>query len=329
MKKLFALSLALMLALTLPIGALAGGALGPEETPVTFAALSGYSDPRPGDEVSAHLGITVPDGAHYNIQSRLWFRMNRERGAWDTLSPSDVFESGEIYYMGIRLMPISGYAFSESCGVSLNSGSVPIRLSRSQGGINVSTRYLVCGEGHTLIDRIDVRGFELPVYEESIGDHLSLTVPDGAHYSVIVTAWLVGPLESASPAFPIMEFENGVQYTETAVVIPDPGYAFAENCRLFADGSEMAVNHGYSYCDPGAAVIYGRTLVCGEPEFIPGDANQNGRVETDDALLILRHALNISLLPESALPIIDLDGDGAVTTADALYALRTALGIMG
>ena len=62
-------------------------------------------------------------------------------------------------------------------------------------------------------------------------------------------------------------------------------------------------------------------------QLVPGDADGDGVVTSADALLTLRYALGIvdeaSLIIEAA----DFDGDGAVTSEDALMILRRALGI--
>ncbi len=63
------------------------------------------------------------------------------------------------------------------------------------------------------------------------------------------------------------------------------------------------------------------------PQFIPGDVNDNGALEQDDALRILRHSLNIALLTGDELTRADANEDGSVTSDDALLVLRSALEI--
>lgn len=58
-----------------------------------------------------------------------------------------------------------------------------------------------------------------------------------------------------------------------------------------------------------------------------GDVNDNGAVEPDDALLVLRHAVNIELLNEDQLSRADMNEDGTVNFDDSLLILRFALGI--
>ena len=59
-------------------------------------------------------------------------------------------------------------------------------------------------------------------------------------------------------------------------------------------------------------------------DSIPGDCNGDGEITTDDAILILRMTLG---LIEPDISAADFDGDGEITSVDALFVLRIALGI--
>lgn len=54
-----------------------------------------------------------------------------------------------------------------------------------------------------------------------------------------------------------------------------------------------------------------------------GDVNMDGSVDTLDALLVLRHVMQVGELEHPELA--DMDGDGSITTVDALAILRTAI----
>lgn len=56
---------------------------------------------------------------------------------------------------------------------------------------------------------------------------------------------------------------------------------------------------------------------------VMGDVDGDGTVTSGDALAILRHSVGISLLDGSALDCADMDGDGEITSSDALAALQT------
>lgn len=61
---------------------------------------------------------------------------------------------------------------------------------------------------------------------------------------------------------------------------------------------------------------------------LPGDADVNGSVAIADAILALRHAMGLSTLSGQGFINADVDGSGAVTTADAITILRLAMGLL-
>ncbi len=58
-----------------------------------------------------------------------------------------------------------------------------------------------------------------------------------------------------------------------------------------------------------------------------GDADLSGGITAADALLILRHSMELSLLEGRALALSDVNGDGYVSIADAVQVLRMAAGL--
>ncbi len=62
-------------------------------------------------------------------------------------------------------------------------------------------------------------------------------------------------------------------------------------------------------------------------EYEMGDVNMDGVIDSTDALLLLRHALEIIVLDEDAAALADMNGDEIIDTVDALIVLRIALGI--
>lgn len=65
-----------------------------------------------------------------------------------------------------------------------------------------------------------------------------------------------------------------------------------------------------------------RTFITeGAPAYLPGDADGNGTVTTDDAVYLLLHTMFGEKNYPVAIPKLDLNGDGTVTTDDAVYLL--------
>ncbi len=65
-----------------------------------------------------------------------------------------------------------------------------------------------------------------------------------------------------------------------------------------------------------------------EPTVLWGDANGDGEVTLDDALLMTRFALNIEAIDEQNLALCDVNGDGEYTMLDALLIMRRVMNVI-
>lgn len=63
-------------------------------------------------------------------------------------------------------------------------------------------------------------------------------------------------------------------------------------------------------------------------DIMPGDANNDGQLTSDDALLALRAAVGLIELTEYQSIACDMNGDNAVDQSDALLLLRCAIGLI-
>jgi hypothetical protein len=61
--------------------------------------------------------------------------------------------------------------------------------------------------------------------------------------------------------------------------------------------------------------------------FIPGDVDGDGELTTTDALLILRHTMDLDRLTAEQLIRADVNGDGSVDSVDATLVLRAVMGL--
>ena len=74
----------------------------------------------------------------------------------------------------------------------------------------------------------------------------------------------------------------------------------------------------------------GFCIRCGEKDpnsLLPGDADENGTVNYNDALLTLRCAIGLEILSPVAAVACDVDGDGRLSYNDALVILRRSIGL--
>ena len=97
----------------------------------------------------------------------------------------------------------------------------------------------------------------------------------------------------------------------------------------YAGEEELSIAFMLCNCTDQSGVILDdiaiTATVGGELPYTPGDVDFDGRVTVGDALTVMRHALNVYMLPEAALPAADVDADGNVTVADALQIMRLAI----
>lgn len=59
--------------------------------------------------------------------------------------------------------------------------------------------------------------------------------------------------------------------------------------------------------------------------FLSGDANGDGVVNTEDAVLIMRAALELQ--PEISVEVCDMNSNGIIDIADAIIVMRSVLGV--
>jgi uncharacterized repeat protein (TIGR02543 family) len=130
--------------------------------------------------------------------------------------------------------------------------------------------------------------------------------------------------------------------------LPTPvriGYNFIGWFTATTGGTQVTINTAFT----GNTTVYARWRVAGAlggdgvtgrlgwtlnllNRNIPGDVNGDGVVSTTDAVLILRHAAGI-LTPRDYINFCfiaaDVNGDGKVDTADAILILRMVAGLSG
>ncbi len=70
------------------------------------------------------------------------------------------------------------------------------------------------------------------------------------------------------------------------------------------------------------------TTITIEKLVVAGDVNDDGKVDGLDALKLMKHLANMELLNEKQTQTADYDGDGQLTTSDALRMLKKSVGLI-
>lgn len=106
----------------------------------------------------------------------------------------------------------------------------------------------------------------------------------------------------------------------TVYAVPSDGAEFLgwydENDNLVSDSAS------YRFYSGTVNVLYAHF----EDSVLIGDVNFDGKVDSTDALLIMRHSMNITDFTAKQLKAGDLNGDGLVNATDALLVMRIAIG---
>ena len=97
---------------------------GSSSTTIGSVALTNYA--APAYNAHPNVGLTVPTGAHYSIQSATWYC----NGA--AMTSSDTFnDESASYYMGVVFAPESGYDFADNVNVTFNGSATAYDAANS------------------------------------------------------------------------------------------------------------------------------------------------------------------------------------------------------
>lgn len=156
----------------------------------------------------------------------------------------------------------------------------------------------------------------------------AVTLPEGAE-SITLSFWQMG-YESYSDMCEVYVSTDGGSTWSTCLHTFQtlPAWVDEEvNLTMYAGETiNIAFRHyqsndGY---DVGLDTV-SLTAVGGSAPTLMGDVNFDGSVDTIDVLLIMRHAMSLIELDETACAAADMDGDGAITINDSLVAMRLSI----
>ena len=118
---------------------------------------------------------------------------------------------------------------------------------------------------------------------------------------------------------------------ELAALYPDVtftvGAESGRNASLTISGADPGLDGALVYCradgDEASSFTAAALMTVMEGDYITGDYNKDGQVDSDDAIYLLRHVLFPARFPVDQ--PADLDNDGDVDSDDAIYLLRHVL----
>ena len=224
--------------------------------PITAVYVDGYESPVPGENSQDHLNFTLPEGANYKLYESEW-----SPEWWDNDAEDDFFGTfveGTHYSVGMTLEANEGYYFADNCVFYVNGEQTLVDASFT-GVDDENNRYAyvwtlpeVAGEGEPgpiAITEVYVYGYESPVAGEYYKDHLNITVPEDANYTIwkdkYSPEWWDNDVEDDF----FGTFVEGTHYSVGMTLEANEGYYFATNCVFYVNGGTELVDKNNSYVD--------------------------------------------------------------------------------
>ncbi len=322
--------------LSSPVNTLAGGTAVSNVSSTLTSVAGGYTFGTLGESNTWHMGASghiycTASGANY------YLNYTTSSSGWNTTyalgittdETAAVFSVTESGSGAAITTTASGGGFPGGPGgggrtLYLNCSGGTWRLSTASYGSGSYVCYLYApAEAQTLAwsDPHISYGWE-PAFNNAENGEYVLTVCYGGIAIGAVTVVIVGEDETLTVTF-MGDYvaTMEVPYSSTVTLPTAPvGYVY----RFYLNGLEF---------DPDTVITMSITInvVLEETEpdtgdFLSGDVDGNCVINTADALLAMRHAMGVLQLTGDALLAADYNGDGTVNSSDALLIMRIALG---
>ncbi len=299
---------------------------------ITAVEIEGFTVPEWG--ANPDLDCTVPDGAHYTISYTEWDFFGG--GFFGVMDPADVYDNPVPQYVQyFEIIPEEGWIFAEDVTVTINGSTEYVDPSGYgyQGGVSpyfyVNTiGFYVTEPEPELITEANVIELEIPEW----GAHpdFDVSVPEGAHYTVTEITWEEYVTETGDTIMlPGDNFINlDAEYHVIFVLDPEEGWVFSEECVTMINGDEglvdfSSVSDGRLYIASVDFTVYAEPIITHL-----GDVNLNGTVEVADAILAMRYAMGLVDLNEEQLYQCEVSGNGVYDLVDATLILRFAMNLI-
>ena len=284
--------------------------------------------PEPGVKSGDYRSCSVPEGVHYSISETAWL----EIATYHFMEDDEVFKSGMYYSIAIEAVADEGYTFSEQFTIKMfdTDGNelapvIPDLYDEGKSCV-VWTDPVLCDGGSLLpIDKIEVNDVNLNIkVGDKAEDYMGYSLPENAPYTVTIVTWTDVTTGDADDMKPDEVFQAGHLYRFVIVVMPTEGYCFAENPEIFLNGGKDYSD--LTMCTEMYVLIASNDVIPAEqtPEVLTGDLNGDGKVNTADAVIVLKYAAEMITLDDTQLLAGDTNHDGKVNTADAVLILKYA-----
>ena len=231
---------------------------------------------------------------------------------FEVIDPTFTGET-QISFFGHGDDVVDGNGIFSPAGFVVEGASVAANIRDGKCGEIYSG---ICGneaDGGNLVWTLDTITGELVV--KGTGDMMDFaegTAPWYLQRGYIKTVVVEeGVTSMGANAFSFCENLTGITIFSKTIVIYDSAETISETATIY--GYEGSTAEAY-------AEKYDRDFTAFPPEYIRGDVNGDGKVDSDDAIYLLRHTMLSAQYPINQNG--DMNGDGKVDSDDAIYLLR-------
>ena len=280
-----------------------------------------------GELAGDYLTANVPSSANYAVSGVYWWDDTDER--W--VGNDETFTEGHSYSTQFYVKPNDGYKFDNTTELYINGSKDNVDLYysdiMSDGKYEVWTYPVICGTdlADIPIELVDISGVFLDIHDgmresECLGYKLNTT-----NCEVIEVVWFDDTIHDYLPSDGT--FTEGHSYFIGIKLAANDGYCFTADTKAKLNGSAENVGDGYLYEDD--FIVKSKLIVCGSQlDITIGDVNGDGKINTADAVVVLKYAAGMISLDNNQLVAGDTNHDGKVNTADAVLILKYAAGMI-
>ena len=286
--------------------------------------------PPSGEKAGDNLNVTLGSGLSAVLYDVYWY----SESAAARMNDNEVFTVGNYYSMCIILDPLTGYKFTDETKIFINGSESNVDYYYTSvndaGQLKIWTVSRACGEpvAYEPIHTVTLENVIIaPPVGEKAGDCMNVTVPSGQHIWVSGANWQ--NCETHENLGNDDVFEAGSTYHLFFQVYPEDGYLFASDVKMIINGKENDFDVEISHTNEHVLALWTMPAEsAGAPSVMIGDLNGDGKVNTADAVVVLKSSAGMITLDEKQNLAGDTNHDGKVNTADAVLILKYAAGMI-
>ena len=276
--------------------AICGGGSVEDKIIDTINILNVDTQPVTGEKAGDHVSYTLPGDANYTVEDVFWYNCNAD----DAIEPTTTFEAAVMYQIVFKVVPNEGYKIAADATLLINNGAPD-----SNSYIHDEGKFAMVGSiPQDAMQPTDVTGVILHNTEMTmhVGENSALS-------------WEVLPANAKN---------KNVTFTssdESVAKVDDHGMVWA----VGAGSAVITITTEEGGFTATCAVT---VIESGAPSVTVGDCNGDGKINTSDAVIILKFAAGMVGLDANQQTAADTNHDGKVNTSDAVLILKYAAGMI-